>query len=81
MFNRAIIALAGLLSLGALVLNAVWLVVLALPFSWLWNWTLVPLVRVPVIGYWRALGLLLLWHLLHLVGEGVKLSAKLHESE
>ncbi len=81
MFYRAFIAIVGLLATGALILNAVWLVVLALPLSWLWNWTLVPLVHAPVIDYGHALGLLLLWHVLRSAAHGVQLSANLRKPQ
>ena len=47
-----------------------WLVVilgLAAPLAWLWNHTLAPM-GLPRVDYWRALGLLAMWHLLHLAG-------------
>lgn len=78
MFNRAIIVLSGLLGLGVMVLNLALIFFLALPFYWLWNWTLVPLMHAPVINYWQALGVLLIWFILHLVGSA-KLSAKLKD--
>ena len=79
MFTRALPVIVSVLSFGALILNVAWLAVLALPFSWLWNLTLVPLASVPAICYGRAVGILLLWLILQLAGEGVKLSAGLRD--
>ena len=74
---RALSATVILLGLAAMVMNVVLVAVLALPFAWLWNWTLVPLLQAPMLGYRHALGLLLLWTLLQWVGAGVKLGLKL----
>ena len=81
MFWRDFSAVAGFVLLSSFVLNVLWLAVLALPFSWLWNWTLVSLVHAPEIDYEHAFGVLLLWFILHLVSDGVKLSAKWRTSE
>jgi len=56
-----------------------WLVVilgLAAPLAWLWNHTLASM-GLPRVGYWRALGLLAMWHLLHLAG--VRMTAERRE--
>ena len=79
MFNRVLSTAAILIGLSALILNVVLVAVSAGPFSWLWNRTLVPLFGAPVLGYLHALGLLSLWVLLHWVGKGVGVSAKLRD--
>lgn len=78
MFTRANIVLSVLLGLGAMFLNLALIFALALPFSWLWSWTLVPLMHAPRIVYWQALGLLLIWFILHLIGSA-NVSAKLRK--
>lgn len=80
-FTQAVIAVIGLLSAGAFVMNAIWLFVLAMPFAWLWNRALVPIVHVPEIGFWRSFGLLLLCHIIVLAGSGIKMAAKLRDRE
>jgi len=37
---------------------------LGLPVMWLWNWLMPALFHLPAVGYWQAVGLLLLCHLL-----------------
>ena len=69
---------SALISLG-FIANVIWLALLAWPFSWLWNWTLVSLVHAPMIDYWHGLGVLSLWFVLRLTGDGIKLSAKFHD--
>jgi hypothetical protein len=81
MLLRDFTAVAGLVFLTGLVLNALWIALLALPFSWLWNWTLVSLMHAPVLDYEHAVGLLLLCLILHLVSDGVKLSASARDSK
>jgi len=69
---------SALISLG-FITNVIWLALLAWPFSWLWNWTLVSLVHAPMIDYRHALGVLSLWFVLRLTGDGIKLSAKFRD--
>lgn len=63
------------------VLNVLWLAILAAPITWTCNRTVVPLGLLPAVGYWRVLGMLLLWFLLRLAHIGVKVSAKSKASE
>jgi hypothetical protein len=81
MFYRAIIAMVSSLTAGVLILNVIWLAVLALPFSWLWNWTLVPLGYARVIDYGHAFGVLLLWHIFHHAGDGVEVKAEMRNPQ
>jgi hypothetical protein len=69
------LVIAGM-ALSALALNAVLAAALAFPFMWLWNAALAPL-GPPAIGYWRALGFLLLWWVLRTAGKGFKVSVKM----
>ena len=62
---------------AAWALNIVWFAILALPISWLWNWAVVPLVNAPKVGYFQALGILVLWFLLRISQIGI--SAKPRE--
>jgi hypothetical protein len=69
-----VIASGALCSVGVLA-NLLLLAVAAFPFEWAWNAALPRVMRVPVITYWEALGVLALWVILRTVGNGVKLSA------
>jgi len=68
-------AITGM-ALAALALNAALVAALAFLFMWLWNAALAPL-GLPAIGYWRALGFLLLRWVLRTAGKGFKVSVKL----
>jgi len=69
-----ILGLVGALA-GCMALN----LVLGMPFCWIWNAALSPLVQWPEIGYWQSVGLLTLATLLKTAIQGVeiKFSAKL----
>lgn len=73
---REFISIFTAAAVVAWALNIAWLVVLAAPVSLLWNQAAAPLGGLPCIGYWRALGLLLLWFLLRMCHLGVKVSGK-----
>ena len=74
MIKHPLIVVPSLLTLTSVGLNLVFTALLAFPFEWVWNWSVVPLL--PCISYWRAVGLLLLWLILRIAGEGVKISAE-----
>jgi len=66
-FTREFIRMAMRLYAFIILLNTCAVLVLAWPFAWLWNVTLVRL-GVPMLSYPTALGILLLWSILRVVG-------------
>lgn len=58
----------------AWVLNLVWLAILSVPLTFLWNHAVVPLGGLSCLTYGRVYGLLIFWFLLRQTQTGVKLS-------
>jgi hypothetical protein len=79
MFDKEKVLTIGRLGLISLVLNAATIAALAWPFEHLWNAALVPIDGIPAIGYWRALGIALLWRVLKGVGDGLGLGVTFRE--
>lgn len=65
----------------SVLLNILWLAAMAAPISWLWNWIVVPLGKMPVLSYKQALGLIVLCFLIKHAFSGLQVSAKFKESE
>jgi hypothetical protein len=76
MIKHLLLIVPSLLTLVSTFLNLVLVGLLALPFMLVWNWTVVPLGMLPAIGYGRSCGLLMLWLILRIAGEGGRISAK-----
>ncbi len=64
---KALVIIAGIAFLGGI------FILMGFVVSWLWNWLMPVLFRLPTIGFWQAWGLLLLTTILfnrpHSVGE------------
>lgn len=72
---------AGLFLLGASMCSSLALAaVLALPFAWLWNRTVAPVLHVSPIGYWQSLELLLLVLIIRVVAQGITVAAEPRDS-
>jgi hypothetical protein len=63
----------------SLLLNVLLFLAVAYPFEWLWSAVLGPL-GVPILEYWRAVGLLLLWRTFKAAGKGFSLSIKFRDT-
>ena len=57
---RSIFIVGTFLALVSMALSAVVSLILAWLFMWLWNDALAPITKLPPLGYWRAVELLLL---------------------
>lgn len=64
----------------SLLLNAALILAIAWPFGCLWNQVLGSL-GIPILGYWRAAGVLLLWKIVSGAGKGVTLTAKFRDTD
>lgn len=74
--KKHLLLFASLFSLGLALYSAL-IAVLALPFQWVWNFTLPAIFRLPSLNYSQAVALLTLIALVVTVAKGVKLHANL----
>lgn len=73
---------AGLFLFGASMCSSLALAaVLALPFAWLWNRAVAPVLHVSPIGYWQSLGMLLIVLIIRVVIQGITVSAEPRDSD
>ena len=62
--ERSRAARIGLMAVAFLVFAPVFLVLFGAGTMWLWNWLMPAIFKLPTIGFWQAVGLLLLSHIL-----------------
>ena len=53
--------------------------VIAAPFTWLWNVVPVVVFKAPPLGYWQVVGLFMMITLARSAADGAKLSLKLRD--
>jgi hypothetical protein len=73
---RSIFVVGGLFALISLAFSAVFSLILAWFFMWLWNDAFVPITGLPPLSYWRAVELLLLFLVVKFAIGGVAISGE-----